>query len=67
MRGRSERRNNASHYFKLAELNLAPPGPELTLPFLSRGTTSRYDMDVTWAMRFHPTLGFAANRRLGRH
>ncbi|KAG5216080.1 hypothetical protein JEQ12_001656 [Ovis aries] len=41
LRGRSERRNNASHYFKPAELNLAPPGPELTLPFLSRGTTSR--------------------------
>ncbi|XP_069417826.1 uncharacterized protein [Ovis canadensis] len=41
LRGSSERRNNASHYFKPAELNLAPPGPELTLPFLSRGTTSR--------------------------
>lgn len=67
LRGRSEGRENPSHLFKLAELNLAPPGPEIALPFLSRATRSRYDMDVTWAMRFHPALGRAASRGQGKH
>lgn len=41
-----------SHSFKLAELNLAPLGPKIVLPFLSRA--AKPWSNITWATEIPP-------------
>lgn len=66
LRGSSEDRDNPSLSFHLAEVNLTPSGPAIALPFLSRATPTRYNIDITWSIEISPKARAHCHRMEGK-